>query len=193
MTGILIALLLWVSCWLLHRSQPFYRRGPVADELQKAHQLPGLDDPALMMDLMAAVLESGVSLERGLAVLARSATAQTGQLLDSVRTALQLGAPWDAAWSVVRLPHSGGGAGAGATALAELGQALRFAGTTGAPSAAIVRAQAAQFRRRRNREAERRAAALGVRLVVPLGLCSLPAFICLCVFPMLVGLFPSFG
>ena len=33
---------------------------------------------------------------------------------------------------------------------------------------------------------------LGVRLVVPLGLCSLPAFVCLGVIPILVGLFPAF-
>ncbi len=41
------------------------------------------------------------------------------------------------------------------------------------------------------RGAERRAAALGVRLVVPLGLCSLPAFVCLGIVPVLLAMLPS--
>ncbi|WP_323959293.1 type II secretion system F family protein [Arthrobacter sp. JZ12] len=138
-----------------------------------------------MMDLMAAMLAAVSSLEYGLSVLARSSSPPTGAALRTVTTALDLGATWDVAWDIA-LPSNTG-------AIAPLGQALRFAGTTGAPSAAVVTAYAAQFRRRRNRQAEKRAAALGVRLVVPLGLCSLPAFVCLGVIPILVGLFPTFG
>jgi pilus assembly protein TadC len=62
---------------------------------------------------------------------------------------------------------------------------------TGAPSAAIVHARAAQLRRRQNRALERRAAALGVRLVVPLGVCALPAFACLGVIPVVLALLPT--
>jgi pilus assembly protein TadC len=47
------------------------------------------------------------------------------------------------------------------------------------------------LRRRRNREAEKRAAALGVRLVIPLGACALPAFVCLGVVPVLLSLLPT--
>ncbi|WP_082565808.1 type II secretion system F family protein [Arthrobacter sp. Soil782] len=186
MTGALIAATLFVACWVLHRSPPL--------SAHPASSLPGgalgsrddgLDDPALMMDLMASMLAVGSSLERGLDVLARSASAPAGAALTSVKTALDLGASWDVAWAAV--PHT-----KDVRAAQELGNALRFAGTTGAPSAAVVTAHATQFRRRRNREAEQRAAALGVRLVVPLGLCSLPAFVCLGVIPILVGLFPAF-
>lgn len=186
MTGLLIATLLWLGACLLHQPQP--RTTPASGSTSAvlhAEYRNGLKDPAIMMDLMASMLDAGASPDHGLAVLARSASPPVAAALTSVRTALDLGASWDVAWSAVPATGSGG-------AVAELGRALRFAGTTGAPSAALVNAHAAQFRRRRNREAERRAAALGVKLVVPLGLCSLPAFVCLGVIPILVGLFPAF-
>ena len=47
------------------------------------------------------------------------------------------------------------------------------------------------MRRERFRAAEKRAASLSVKLVIPLGLCSLPAFICLGVVPVLLALVPS--
>lgn len=186
MTGILVAALLWAGCWLLHRSPPLQRhRRAAIPGTETGIGREGLDDPALMMDLMASMLEVGSSVDRGLDVLARSSSPPVSAALTTVKTALDLGASWEIAWAGV--PRTGG-----AQAAFELGNALRFAGTTGAPSAAVVTAHAAQFRRRRNREAEQRAAALGVRLVVPLGLCSLPAFVCLGVIPILVGLFPTF-
>lgn len=186
MTGALIAVLLFVGCWLLHRSPPLEAHRPVSAQGELTGiQRQGLDDPALMMDLMASMLAVGSSLDRGLDVLARSSSAPVSAALTAVKTALDLGASWEVAWATVQDSGSG-------TAARELGHALRFAGTTGASSAAVVTAHAAQFRRRRNREAEQRAAALGVRLVVPLGLCSLPAFVCLGVIPILVGLFPAF-
>ena len=186
MTGALIAALLFAACWVLHRSPPLSVHPSSSIQRDSAGlRDDGLEDPALMMDLMASMLAVGSSLDRGLEVLAQSASAPVGAALTSVKTALDLGASWDVAWAAV--PHT-----KGVQAAQELGNALRFAGTTGAPSAAVVTAHASQFRRRRNRAAEQRAAALGVRLVVPLGLCSLPAFVCLGVIPILVGLFPVF-
>lgn len=186
MTGAAVFALLFLSCWLLHPRPPLPPGGnrvPQADPSKPREA--SLDDPALMMDLMASMLAAGCSLEYGLTVLAKSSSPSTAAALASVKTALDLGARWDVAWATARPADSG--------AVTALGQALHFAGTTGAPSAAVVTAYAFQFRRRRNREAEKRAAALGVRLVVPLGLCSLPAFVCLGVFPILVGLFPAFS
>lgn len=187
MTGALVSVLIWVGCWLLH-SPPGLQPRPVLSVPDGMSGTTGqrLDDPALMMDLMAAMLAVGPPVERGLEVLAWSTSPPVSAALNTVRTALDLGAPWAVAWSAV--PDTGS-----VRAVKELGHALRFAGTTGAPSAVVVTAHAAQFRRRRNREAEQRAAALGVRLVVPLGLCSLPAFLCLGVVPLLVGLFPGFA
>ncbi|MET4059812.1 pilus assembly protein TadC [Arthrobacter sp. UYP6] len=159
------------------------RRAPGHPTVQRA----GIQDPALMLDLTAAMLEAGQPLLQALAVLADVVDAETSACLRRVQAALELGASWSAAWELAAPGHGGL-----TNPAMHLREALRFAATTGAPSAAVLVAEAAQIRRRRSREAERRAAALGVRLVVPLGLCALPAFVALTVVPLLLSLLPSF-
>ena len=168
----------------------------------------GVSDPALMLDLVAAMLDAGQSLLPALGVLADVVDPHTASCLRRVQSALELGAPWAVAWELAEpgpgtsQPELQGPPAAGnprrtriglrGSAAAQLRDALTFMATTGAPSAAVLLAAAAQLRRRRAREAERRAAALGVRLVVPLGLCALPAFIVLTVVPLLLSLLPAF-
>jgi pilus assembly protein TadC len=142
----------------------------------------GLKDTAMMLELVAAMLDAGSGIGRSLELVTASASAQYSDSLRPVVSALAIGADWETAWrsSAVRLPE-----------ILELRDALGFAALTGAPSSAILYAQAARLRRERFRAAEKRAASLGVKLVVPLGLCSLPAFICLGVVPVLLALVPS--
>lgn len=144
--------------------------------------LEGLKDTAMMLELVAAMLDAGSGIGRSLELVAASASARYRDALRPVVAALAIGADWETAWrsSAVRLPE-----------VLELRDALGFAALTGAPSSAILYAQAARLRRERFRAAEKRAASLGVKLVVPLGLCSLPAFICLGVVPVLLALVPS--
>ena len=143
---------------------------------------PGLGDAAMLLELIGAMLEAGAGLGRALALVAELAAPEIRGPLRPVVAALAVGADWDTAWgrSDVRTPE-----------LLAVRDALGFAARTGAPSAAILYAQAARLRRERFRTAEKQAAALGVRLVVPLGLCSLPAFICLGVVPVLLALLPG--
>lgn len=142
----------------------------------------GLRDTAMMLELIGAMLDAGSGIGRALELVADSASPEYHRSLRPVVSALAIGADWETAWrsSEVRTPE-----------LLVLRQALGFAALTGAPSSAILYAQAARLRRERFRAAEKRAAALGVRLVVPLGLCSLPAFICLGVVPVLLAMLPS--
>jgi pilus assembly protein TadC len=142
----------------------------------------GLKDTAMMLELVAAMLDAGSGIGRSLELVSASAATQYRESLRPVVSALAIGADWETAWrsSAVRLPE-----------ILELRDALGFAALTGAPSSAILYAQAARLRRERFRAAEKRAASLGVKLVVPLGLCSLPAFICLGVVPVLLALVPS--
>ena len=194
MTGALVAVFLAAAVALL--LLPGWNTAPltVSPNGSGAQRTPGhnavpgagIEDPALMLDLTAAMLEAGQPLLQALSVLAEVVEPDTSVCLCRVQAALELGAPWAAAWDLAapersRLPEPA----------AHLREALRFAATTGAPSAAVLVAEAAQIRRRRAREAERRAAALGVRLVVPLGLCALPAFVALTVVPLLMSLLPS--
>lgn len=156
---------------------PERRRAPAGDTGG-----PGLADAAMLLELIGAMLEAGAGLGHALALAAELAAPEIRGPLRPVVAALAVGADWDTAWrgSDVRTPE-----------LLAVRDALGFAALTGAPSSAILYAQAARLRRERFRTAEKQAAALGVKLVVPLGLCSLPAFICLGVVPVLLALLPG--
>ncbi|WP_309074796.1 type II secretion system F family protein [Paenarthrobacter sp.] len=142
----------------------------------------GLRDTAMMLELVASMLDAGAGIGRALELIAKCASPPIRRSLRPVVAALALGAEWETAWRTptTHVPE-----------VARLKDALAFAALTGAPSASILYAQAARERREQFREAEKRAAALGVKLVVPLGLCSLPAFICLGIVPVLIAMLPA--
>lgn len=142
----------------------------------------GLRDPAMMLELIGAMLDAGSGLGRSLELIAAHAAPGLARPLGPVVSALAIGADWETAW---RSSHSF------PAQLLVLRDALGFAAMTGVPSSAILNAQAARLRREHFRAAERRAAALGVKLVIPLGLCSLPAFVCLGIVPVLLAMLPT--
>lgn len=157
-------------------------------------------DAAMALDLLAGLLESGQSLHSGLELL--GVHLPGADPLRRVTALLHAGVDWDEAWADLE-PGSDDpehrdradrtadrGDQQNLQDLRELGDRLRFAHVTGAPTAELLRSTAAGLRRHRRREAERRAAELATRLVLPLGLCQLPAFICLGVIPMVLALLP---
>lgn len=210
MTGVLVGGLLAVAAVLLGASsgRSGYS-GPQGNPDAARVADGGTRHAPMILDLLAAMLSVGASVERAVAIVAASCEADIGAALLRVHAARTLGASWDTAWDTARTasavegsapgPYFGRGGrrqrvlrkGRREDCLAEVRQGLRFATSTGAPSAALLHAHAAQLRRRHNRATERRAAALGVQLVLPLGLCSLPAFICLGVVPVVLGLLPE--
>ncbi|GER22445.1 type II secretion system protein F [Zafaria cholistanensis] len=139
----------------------------------------GEADAALLLELCAAMLAAGLPLPRILEELAEQVPGCAP--LRRVVRSLDLSMPWERAWA------------GQPPVLHRVGEALAFTYLTGAPSVAILRSSAALERRAHLRRAERRAAELGVRLVVPLGLCALPAFICLGIVPVVISLLPQFG
>ncbi|MET4540367.1 hypothetical protein ABIE37_002154 [Arthrobacter bambusae] len=142
----------------------------------------GLRDTAMMLELVASMLDAGAGIGRALELISACASPPIRRSLRPVVAALAIGADWETAW---RTPAQH------APEVVRLKEALAFAALTGAPSASILYAQAARERREQFRAAEKRAAALGVKLVVPLGLCSLPAFICLGIVPVLIAMLPT--
>ncbi len=99
---------------------------------------------------------------------------------------------------------AGGGSAASAldrvaAALAEAGlppddsaaATVGFATRAGVPAAALLRAEAQDARREARARARIRIAALGTRLLLPLGACVLPAFVALGVAPVLLALIGS--
>lgn len=107
----------------------------------------GIRDPALMLDLSAAMFSAGRPLSTVLLVLGETADPPLRTILRRVVTALELGAGWEQAWELGA--RTGGEttkeAGSSATVLRN---ALAFAASSGAPSAAVLHAQASQIRRR---------------------------------------------
>lgn len=144
------------------------RRRPGADVLEEA-----LED-AVVLDLVDGACQAGVGVPQALDAVGAAVGGRIGEDLRSAARRLTLGAPWDAAWS---------GAGPG---LRPVVRALRPAWEDGVPPGALLRTAAEAARRDRDARAAEAAARLGVRLVVPLGLCHLPAFV-------LVGLVPVLG
>ncbi|MEX5294959.1 type II secretion system F family protein [Kocuria sp. CPCC 205268] len=148
-----------------------------------ARRPPAADVSAgVLVELTAAMLDAGLPLAEVVAVLGGSRTDDTGSTLQGVGSRLRLGLPWHTAWaSAGELPPH----------LEDYREALAFTATSGAPSARSLRSQAAQVRRAAYRRAERAAESLSVQLVLPLGLCSLPAFVCWGVLPVVLGLVPE--
>ena len=134
-------------------------------------------DTALVLELLAAQLRAGLA---PLAALGTLAEALNSRPLHAVCQRLQMGSGWGNAWS-----------GPAAATFGELRDALAPAYTGGAPSTALLLSLADAHRLSERRAAERAAGKLSVALVVPLGLCSLPAFICLGIVPILISLLPT--
>ena len=134
-------------------------------------------DTALVLELLAAQLRAGLA---PLAALRTLAEALNSRPLHAVCQRLQMGSGWGSAWS-----------GSAAGTFGELRDALAPAYTGGAPSTALLLSLADAHRLSERRAAERAAGKLSVALVVPLGLCSLPAFICLGIVPILISLLPT--
>lgn len=160
-------------------------------------------DAALLVDLVSALLAAGSGIEASLDRLAR--TVPGAEPLSAVHRALAAGAGWDEAWAELRRGCAGGGHGARLSRLpgrrreadsrlrplCDLGEQLTFAHGTGAPSTELLQIGAARLRSARRHAAERQVARLGVRMVLPLGICFLPAFILLGVMPVVLGLLPQ--
>ncbi|ATF63424.1 type II secretion protein F [Rothia mucilaginosa] len=134
-------------------------------------------DTALVLELLAAQLRAGLA---PLAALGALAEALNSRPLHAVCQRLQMGSSWGSAWS-----------GSAAGTFGELRDALAPAYTGGAPSTALLLSLADAHRLSERRAAERAAGKLSVALVVPLGLCSLPAFICLGIVPIIISLLPT--
>lgn len=133
-------------------------------------------DPAVVLDLVDVALAAGASIPDALHGLgAALAPAQGAEDLTAAGTALRLGASWAEAW-------------AGSARLLEpLVTALEPAWVDGADPGPLVRRAAAGVRARRHRAAREAAERLGARLVLPLGLCFLPAFVLLSLVPVLLS------
>jgi tight adherence protein B len=124
---------------------------------------------------------------RRLVARAREADPTPGLGCELVAVAVSGGAPALAALDRVAGALAEAGLPPDDTAAA----AIEFAQRAGVPVAALLRAQAREARREAQAEVRMRIAALGTRLLLPLGLCVLPAFVALGVAPLLLAIIGS--
>lgn len=74
---------------------------------------------------------------------------------------------------------------------AQIAEVLALSSRAGVPAAALLRSEAEEARRDARSIGERKAATLAVTLMLPLGLCILPAFMLLGVAPLLIAVISS--
>lgn len=143
--------------------------------------LPG----AFAVILGSVLLVVGARWNRRLIAEARARGADAGAASELLALALAGGgAPERALELVTRAAASAGLAVAEDDAHAT----LAFARRSGVPAAALLRAHAEHARQQALADARHRAALLGTRLLAPLALCFLPAFVLLGVVPLMIGI-----
>ncbi|MDR7111271.1 tight adherence protein B [Microbacterium trichothecenolyticum] len=129
--------------------------------------------PGLDAELMAIALSGGVSIDRARAVV-RDAR-RVGTMGESTDPGGESG---------TAAADPGGDAPGGSD---DVDAVLALSRTAGVPAVELLRASAAHARHRARVEARLRAARLSSRLLIPLGVCTLPAFLLLGVAPMLLS------
>jgi len=130
----------------------------------------------------------GIRWNRRLITAARSVDSSPGLGLELLAIAVSGGASLDRARELVdravddsELPELGGDADS----------VLAFSRAAGVPAAALLHAEAQERRRVAVADGQRHAVELGTRLLLPLGVCILPAFIALGVAPIVLSIVSS--
>ena len=134
----------------------------------------------VILDLLDAACAAGSSVPGALEAVAFAVGGARGRVLADAAASLTLGARWAEAWTrPVAAPAAG---------LGPVADALRAAWEDGVPPGAALRTAAGTLRRERHARSLEAAARLGVRLVLPLGLCYLPSFVLVGLVPVIVSM-----
>jgi Flp pilus assembly protein TadB len=133
-------------------------------------------DLPVVCDLLAVCLSTGLPLGTALAEVAAAVPGPVGERLREVAASLVLGADPGQAWAAAPVE------------LASLGRVLIRAAESGSSVGGGLRALSAQFRGAGGARAEAAVRRAGVWILAPLGLCFLPAFVCLGVLPLVLGI-----
>jgi Flp pilus assembly protein TadB len=139
------------------------------------------DDVPVVVDLVAGCLAAGASLPDALDAAAVAADDVLRAACIAVAVALRAGTPPEQAWQSWLADPS----------LAPVARTAVRTMQTGAAAAADLQRTSTRLRARRRAIAQQRVRQASVWLVVPLGLCFLPAFVLVAVVPLVIGLLPS--
>ncbi|MEU7904185.1 type II secretion system F family protein [Actinoplanes sp. NPDC049118] len=140
-------------------------------------RLRAVADLPLSCDLLAAALRAGAPVDRAVSAVAEALGGPLGERLDRVGRSLRLGADPPEAWA-----HLADVAGADRL----IASAVRSSASGGALARALTRL-ADDLRGDRAAAADAAARRAGVLIVLPLGLCFLPAFVLAGLVPVVVA------
>jgi Flp pilus assembly protein TadB len=150
------------------------RRGPPGSH-GETREAP-LRELPVACDLLGVCLSSGVPVAGAIAAVASAVPAPLGPHLRDVAALYRLGAEPRRAWAEV--PDE----------LAVLGRILVRAGESGSAVVPALRSLAADSRSAARAHTDAAVRRAGVWVLAPLGLCFLPAFLCLGVVPLVLGI-----
>jgi tight adherence protein B len=139
----------------------------------------------IAVDVLAASLRAGLPIPAALAAAGEAWDGPTGKLLGRVGQGLATGQSWDQVWDAMDLT------GVDAELVTGVRRALALAWDSGVQSSGLLAGMKARARRAARTEASAASARLGVWLMMPLGLCYLPAFLALGLVPVMVSLADS--
>jgi len=129
-----------------------------------------------VIDLLALTLRGGVGLVEAMEAVATRVGGPLGLHLQTVAAARRWGVDDATAWASIP------------PAWQPAARALRMAATAGVPPADLLVRAAQEVRRTEQQRLEVATATLGVRIVLPLGLVFLPAFVLTTVVPIVLAL-----
>ncbi|MEV5412473.1 type II secretion system F family protein [Thermopolyspora sp. NPDC052614] len=152
------------------------RRREPADARRRRERL--LADLPFAVEMLVACLRAGQPTRSAVEAVAGAVGGPLGEGLASVGRRLMLGADPGEAWAAMAAEPS----------LAPLARAMTRAALSGAPVADVLIRLAADARQEARARSTAAARRVGVRAVAPLGMCFLPAFVCLGIVPVIAGL-----
>jgi pilus assembly protein TadC len=156
-----------VAWWALGRIEP---------QSGRRERRRAISDLPLACDLLAAALRAGAPMDRAVGIVAMSIGGPLAKDLRRVRDGLRLGLSPREAWAVIGLPEA-----------ARLVDAAVRGVDSGAAVARSLGRVADDLRDARVAAVEAAASRVGVLIVLPLGLCFLPAFVFAGIAPVIVA------
>ena len=192
--GLLVAAAFAVLLWMRSRSQrdartafqrdpapawlssPTTIRSPGLRRVSPRARAPTSEEVAGAMVLLAVALQSGRGVVEAIEQVAEVAPQASAVELSVVAAAWRWGVPEDQAWAEVDPRWS------------RTAMALRLAREAGIAPSSLLLTGAADLREARLAAIDVAAARLGVRLVVPLGVAFLPAFVLTTIVPVVLAL-----
>ena len=146
-------------------------------------------DPLLGLHMIIVALKSGVAIPRALQAVGDALPGGKGMWMCNVSHALIAGDAWREAWSPPYSPlTSNRKPGASVTLASWLQSTLHEAWCLGSSPVPVLIALSQHYEQTMANVARKETSRLSVRLLLPVGLCFLPAFICIGIVPTVASM-----